>query len=68
MSDREGALDFKPLESEPERRKPLPGGRQISRLCAISPLNLRIVKPRSVLVEVTDPDGKQLRLEVPWKR
>jgi hypothetical protein len=33
-----------------------------------SPLNLRIVKPRSVVVEVTDPDGKPLRLEVPWKR
>jgi hypothetical protein len=33
-----------------------------------SPLNLRIVKPRSVLVELKDPDGKDVRLEVPWKR
>ena len=33
-----------------------------------SPLNLRIVKPRSVLVELKDPDGKDVKLEVPWKR
>ena len=33
-----------------------------------SPLNLRVVSPRSVLVELKDPDGKEQKLEVPWKR
>jgi hypothetical protein len=32
-----------------------------------SPLSLRIVKPQSVLVELTDGGGKELQAQVPWK-
>jgi hypothetical protein len=33
-----------------------------------SPLTLRVIKPRSVLVEVLDADRKKHQLQVPWAR
>jgi hypothetical protein len=31
-----------------------------------TPLNLRVVRPRSVLVEATDADGEKHELRLPW--
>jgi hypothetical protein len=31
-----------------------------------TPLNLRVVRPRSVLVEATDGDGEEHQLRLPW--